>query len=379
MCLKLGAVELTLLAAMAGCSHTSPYFRSDIVPPVTSVSPHEAVRQRILLAGDAGDTKVSREALGVLTEWASDIPDRTLVVFLGDNIYPAGMPAQEHPTRAAAEESLDAQLAVITSSGARGFFISGNHDWADDGEGGLDAVRRQEEYVNAALGCDGNFLPAGGCGIPAKIELNGVRVVALNTAWWLHSEGLARQADPQAEKTRVIEAIESTLTGVEGLDVVVVSHHPLASHGTHGGFYDWKDHLFPSTHLVEGLWIPTPVIGSLYPLLRSLVFNRQTLAGTEYTDMRMHLTKALATNPPLVYAAGHDHGLQVLEGGSAAEYYLVSALGLDVGASMGHGKDTLFAHLHAGFMVLDFMESGTVLLRVVEQREEEVAFSMWMK
>ena len=296
------------------------------------------------------------------------------MVFLGDNIYPAGMPPKGNRKRKEAEQRLSAQLAVITESGARGFFLSGNHDWADDGKGGLQAVNRQEEYVNEVLGRDDGFLPKGGLPGPVKLDLDGVRVVVLNTAWWLHEEGAAASPDPQKEKDSVVERLKRLLDDAGDRHVIVVGHHPLASHGTHGGFYDWKDHLFPSTHLVEGLWIPTPILGSLYPLLRAHVFNRQSLAGSAYKDMRKRLTAALSTNRPLIYAAGHDHGLQVLEGGRAAKYFLVSALGLDVGASLGHGEDSLFAHLHPGFMAVDLMKDGKVLLRVVEPQEKGVVF-----
>ncbi len=37
---------------------------------------------------------------------------------------------------------------------------------------------------------------------------------------------------------------------------------------------------------------------------------------------------------------------------------------------MSHGKDTLFAHEHLGYMAVDFVEDGRVLLRVVEPTEE---------
>ena len=57
------------------------------------------VGYRILLIGDAGDS-VEREngnldkapVLGALKYFAGFIPDRTAVVFLGDNIYPGGLP-----------------------------------------------------------------------------------------------------------------------------------------------------------------------------------------------------------------------------------------------------------------------------------------------
>lgn len=373
------AAMFVLLLAAAGCSHMTPYYRSDVTPLANVTAADAEVLHRVLLVGDAGDTEADSSVFASLGRWAGQMPERTLIIFLGDNIYPAGMPEEGHPDRKDAEQRLSPQLAAIKESGPRGLFLSGNHDWGDDRQGGLRAVRRQEEYVNAALGGEGNFLPRGGSAGPVKLDFNGVRIIVLNTAWWLHEEGAAAASDPAREKDLMVEGLQRLLAGADGRDVLVAAHHPLASHGTQGGFYDWKDHIFPSTHLARGLSIPTPILGSLYPLLRSLVYNKQTLAGTEYKEMRKRLTAALSTNRPLVYAAGHDHGLQVLAGGAAAEYMLVSALGLDVGASLGHGDETLFAHLHPGFMAVDFMAGGKVLLRVIEPGDDGVVFSKWIK
>ena len=376
--MRVAGSGLLLVVALAGCSHTTAYCRPGIPQPREISVAHGDVRQRIVLIGDAGDTETDSATFARLRKWAGEMPTKTMLVFLGDNIYPAGMPKQSDPSRKDAEQRLSAQLAVVKDSGARAFFLSGNHDWANDGKGGLEAVRRQGDYVNRALSGEGHFLPCAGSPGPVKVDLDGVRIVVLNTAWWLHEEGAAASSDPEEAKRAVTEGLKELVNAAGNRHVVVVAHHPLVSHGTQGGFYDWKDHLFPSVHLAKWLWIPTPVLGSLYPLLRAHVYNKQTLGGPDYRNMRKRLTEALSKNRPLIYAAGHDHGLQVLEGGDAAEYMLVSAIGLDVGASLSHGKDTLFAHLHPGFMVVDFLEDGRALLRVVEPGEKAVVFAKWL-
>ena len=365
--------------ASGGCSHTTPYYRADALPLPAADPADRLVRCRLVLVGDAGDTAVSSPVMAGLTRWAGRLPEKTLLVFLGDNIYPAGLPAKGDPGRSRAEMNLGKQLAAIKESGARGLFLSGNHDWADDSAGGLEAVKRQEAYVNAALSGSGHFLPEGGAPGPVELDFHGLRVLVVGTSWWLHREGAVAEADPQAAKDAFVHRLKERLRAAGDRDVVVLAHHPLASHGTHGGFYDWKDHIFPSTHLAKWLWIPTPGLGSLYPLLRSRVYNRQTLDGTEYKDMRKRLTEALSVNRPLVFAAGHDHGLQVLAGGEAADVLLVSALGFDIGSALGHGSDTLFAHLHPGFMTLDVLTDGRVLLRVIEPGETEVVFAKWLR
>ncbi len=377
--LPAAASALWLMLALAGCSHTRPYYRPGLGPPADIPVPSQHVAQRILLVGDAGDTATDSATFLLLRQWAGEIPQRTVIVFLGDNIYPAGMPGRDHPKRKDAEQRLSAQLDVVKEAETRAFFLSGNHDWANGKEGGRQAVARQEEYVRRMLPRRAEFLPGNCVPGPASVDLDGVRIVALNTAWWLHPEGAAAGADPQQAKDAMIDRLEALLASAGKRHLMVVAHHPLASHGTQGGFYDWQDHVFPSRHLARWLWIPTPGLGSLYPLLRSTAYNKQTLNGRAYKEMRRQLTDALSQHRPLVYAAGHDHSLQVLEGGRAAQYFLVSALGLDVGASLGHGRDTLFAHLHPGFMAVDFTKSGGALLRVIEPGDKQVVFALWLK
>ena len=97
------------------------------------------------------------------------------------------------------------------------------------------------------------------------------------------------------------------------------------------------------------------------PLIRwHLVRNEQDLIGSSNRAMRASLEKALASRAngksPLIYAAGHDHSLQIMRG-TVADYLLVSGLGSQSNAiAVDHGDDTVFAHEHPGFVALDFTD-----------------------
>lgn len=377
---------LFLILINAGCSHTTPYYGPEVSCSAQAVNMDHAVRYRILLIGDAGSPARENEEpiLKTLREWAQAMPHRTLVVFLGDNILDNGMPpvadAQE---RKDAERRLAAQLNVLTGSGARGLFIPGNHDWANGGTDGQDAVHRQGQSVNQALPGDDNFLPTGGCPGPSvqtEAEQHGVRLIVLDTHWWLHREGKPISPCGISDENDVIHQLEDLLSTARGRHVLVVAHHPLSTHGPHGGFFDWKDHLFPTTHLAGWLWLPTPILGSLYPLGRRYLFQfQQDLVGSDNRYMAGRLKDALKKVKPLIYASGHEHSLQVLKGGVVADYFLVSGAGSSEKITpVGHGDHTLFAHSHAGLMAVDFMEDERVLLRVIEPGEKRPVFLMWL-
>src|SRR5213075_968007 len=73
---------------------------------------------------------------------------------------------------------------------------------------------------------------------------------------------------------------------------------------------------------------------------------------------------------PLVYAAGHEHSLQVFEGERGPRYLVVSGLGSHEKAMpVGRAWNSLFAHSNSetpGFVTLDVLRDGRVRLGVVE-------------
>ena len=71
---------------------------------------------------------------------ASSNPARSLILYLGDNAYPQGLPEKDAPGRAAAELRLNTQVDAARASGAATIFIPGNHDWAEMRSEGWDQV-----------------------------------------------------------------------------------------------------------------------------------------------------------------------------------------------------------------------------------------------
>jgi hypothetical protein len=85
------------VATLCSCSHFSPYYRDDRPRLVAAVDDSE-VDHRLLLVGDAGEPSFYGEpTLRLLRHRAGLLPERTSVVFLGDNIYERGMPDPIEP------------------------------------------------------------------------------------------------------------------------------------------------------------------------------------------------------------------------------------------------------------------------------------------
>ena len=66
---------------------------------------------------------------------ASMLPEQTIVIALGDNIYYEGFPRKEAGQQEWTDDQLesisylDAQLKVAEVSGASLYLVPGNHDW----------------------------------------------------------------------------------------------------------------------------------------------------------------------------------------------------------------------------------------------------------
>lgn len=336
--------------------------------PVLAPEPLGEVQTTVLLIGDAGapgrHTRGGTEpVLRALSREASVRPERTIVVFLGDNVYDDGVPPEEGGEgRARADTILRRQVTAEDSlpAGVRRIFVPGNHDWNDHGgkqdSRGADRVRAQRAVLRRLAG-DGSatLSPPPACPGPEVHDVGPrLRLVTLDSEWWLQpAAGAAActESGVPRDSAMSVEALRLATTGAGERHVVVVAHHPLLTGGEHGG------------HCAHRL--------SFCSIVRWFVDDdRQDTPSRENARMRDAITAALRDQPPLLYAAGHDHALQVLRGtgGSApaARYLAVSGAGI-FGNETGVKclKESLAAISAPGFMRLDVLADGSARLTVV--------------
>ena len=159
-----------------------------------------------------------------------------------------------------------------------------------------------------------DFLPRDGCPGPAVRELlrpgeameRGIAIVAIDWLPWF-SEVHDSSRCPDGEFGQRIDDVFASL---ENHHVIVASHYPLRSAG------DRAD-------LGRGMFID--ILVNLYHLFKPR--SELNLFHPEYVVHAEQVETALARHRPLVYAAGHDHSLQVFEGDEAARMHIVSGAG----------------------------------------------------
>ena len=397
---------------VAGCAYYAPFIAepTDSKPPAAT-----AIDHRLILIGDAGDPDPDGEpTLHALEQQVKLMPARTTVVYLGDNVYETGMPEPTPMEGTVTEEILDeallnmyssrrdserrvkAQVKAVDVRGARGIFIPGNHDWDQFGIGGWTRIRELGRYIgdlSRLTTARIELLPTGGCPGPVTVDLGRhARLIILDTQWFLEQgEKPAPENNPTAcpyvTEDSVLGALKTALRDAARADrnAIVAGHHPLESRGSHGGYVAPRVHLFPFVMFGSYVptvahWIPVPVMGTIMGQGRAWFSpNAQDMSSPFYEHMRSRLVDAMEElahegAAPLVYAAGHEHSLQVFEGERGPRYTVVSGLGSHAKAlPVGRAWNSLFAHSSSetpGFVTLDVMRDGRVRLAVVEATRE---------
>jgi hypothetical protein len=373
-----GALLAALLAACAR-PHVHAPSAPRALPAVVADEPWEST---LLLIGDAGapGERVGGGPDPVLRAAARELRQATgarAVVFLGDNIYHDGYPPvtvrrepasdEERRARTILERQarLDAPADAPIEATIPRWFVPGNHDWNDASVWNAlvgaprDGARRaaaQDAYLRTLGAVDGaevRTLPAGGCPGPEVRDVGSrLRVIAVDTEWWLQDRraGDAAACGGVADRDASVRALRAAIAGAGERRVIVVGHHPLATAGPHGA------------HCAGGV---ACALARPFRLAGSHLTGRQDLSNRPNVAMRRALESALRERPPLAYAAGHEHALQVFRGG-AADWYLVSGSGNHAHTErVGCRRASTLALAAGGFMRLDATTDGRVRLTVL--------------
>lgn len=289
----------------------------------------------VYLIGDAGLKSVKNASYKKLLQQQVNDSVPSAIVFLGDNIYPKGMPPAGNRKRAEAEEILQASIDLVPGFKGPMIFVPGNHDWKRGRPDGINFIHYQQAWLDSLHRDNIKLLPQNGCPGPVEIPLSDkVVLIVIDTQWWLQPwekpEGETSLCDCKTQADLIVQ-LDDALRRNQHKRVIVAAHHPVITYGEHGGVYSLKDHIFPFTDLNKKLYIPLPVVGSLYPLYRKIFGSIQDTSHPEYRKLRKQMMALLEQYPGVIYASGHDHSLQFIEKDNV--HYIISGGGSKSGTA----------------------------------------------
>ncbi|UZO79866.1 metallophosphoesterase [Aquimarina sp. ERC-38] len=354
---------------LSGCATFTPQYEEE---NFTKKDPGKIIDKRFYLIGDAGGALKKKptpglEVLRQLIDTASTKQD--YLIFLGDNIYPAGMPKKNSARRKKAEFKIDAQIQAASNFEGKTIFIPGNHDWYSNGVVGLDRERR---YVEKKLKDKKSFWPSNGCPIKSLEVEENIQLILLDTQWYLANWNKNPTINDECSiKTRekFFTEIQGELKKNNGKYVVLAMHHPMFTNGPHGGKFHFKNHIFPSKKR-----IPLPILGSLATqLLTQGGMSPQDRFNQRYNELMKRLETMVRDNDRIVLASGHEHSLQYIDDNGLKQ--IVSGAGSKQ-SQASLGSNGLFSYPKQGVAVLDIFKDGSSNVRYFgfEKKKAKLVF-----
>lgn len=355
----------------SSCATFAPQFKDNWKNP--TYPSHKEVEKTFYLVGDAGLSPMGGMS-NSLTAFQNYLKDEKVTgnytLFLGDNIYPAGMDPEGHPRRKQSENMIDAQFKAVKDYNGHTIFIPGNHEWYN---GGVEGVAREEEYIKSLFSDPNVFKPSGGCGLESISVSEDIELIIIDTQWmledWNKHPTINENCDIKTREKFLLK-LKMELEKNQNKTVVFAMHHPMYSNGNHGGYFALAKHLYPFQQK-----IPMPILASLVVQIRSQGgVSVQDRYNELYNDFMNRLQEMARSNKRLVFVSGHDHNLQYIEKDGFRQ--IVSGAGSKESYA-ATGDDGFFSTGEQGFAVLDVFKDGSSWVRYFianEKQEPELIF-----
>ena len=371
---------LSIILSLHSCATYRVKFKHEYIPG-TQISDASKAKFVVYLIGDAGNAPENQTTteLAFLKLELEKEEENSAIVWLGDNIYPVGMPDTDHPDYGLSKHRLIKQLECHDAYNGKTYFIPGNHDWYASG---VDGILRQEKIVENYLQSRSKtaskfqsnyFFPDNACGDIHSIALNDdIILILMDSNWYLQKDRSVFNNCSYSESAQFLENLKSEIRMHKGKQLIVCLHHPPYSYGPHGSHFSFKDYVFPITQIKSSLWIPMPFSGIVFNQMRGF-FTEQDTKNVKYRLLREVLDEELKQFKNPIIASGHEHNLQLIVKDSI--HYIVSGAGSKANP-VALGKYSEFAIGKKGYVKLYFFENKyTIEYIIPSNSNQQVIYS----
>jgi len=324
------------------------------------------VSHTLFLIGDAGISKNEKgnKTLHSFKNKLDKADENSTAIFLGDNIYPAGLPDEKDSKEkyAVAKSYLDAQIETLEDFKGRPIFIPGNHDWYSEG---LKGLSRQEKYLKKKLKQKNSFLPKNGCPITEEKVNDKLTIIVIDTEWYLTNWNKHPTMNDNCEiksRAKFWEEVESVIKKNRNKTTVIALHHPMFTYGPHGGQFSLKQQFFQGHYK-----FPLPVLGTFINVLRKTSgASPADVQNKRYTDFKNRMITLAQYSEKVIFVSGHEHTLQYIKENNTPQ--IISGAGAKQGAArVINGSQ--FSTGEQGYAALDVYEDGSSQVRYYGARE----------
>ena len=321
---------------------------------------NEGIDQVVYLIGNTSTSAINEAQLASLQEQLSLEKNPFTLLHLGDIISPGQADNWE--------SELDHIFSLVEGrENSQVIFTPGDKDWDNSERDGLKMVRKLEEQVELMQKGSNIFLPSQGCPGPEVVDLSPrLRLIVINTHWWLHPFDIPEAPDADCKnltKEEFMESLEETIEESVGRNILIIGHHPVVSSGVYGGHMTFQTHLFPFADALPGNRIPVPVLGSFHAAYRQNVGTVRDMANENYQDFIDHMSDVFSRHPGLIYASAHDYNLQLLE---YQEGYQVISGSINENERTGNAPGKVYSSSRNGYTKMEFYNSGKIQIGFYE-------------
>lgn len=302
---------------------------------------------QVFLIGDAGNAEEiqAQHTLNFLKNKIDSAGKNSMLIFLGDNIYPLGMPKENDKEYSLAKQKMENQLAITKNFKGKTLVIPGNHDWYH----GLDGLKAQEEFVKSYLNDKKAFLPKNSCPIDDINLTKDIKLIVVDSEWalinWDKYPGINKGCDIKTREDLYTE-FKDLIIKNQDKRIIVALHHPVISSGVHAGFNAAKSHLSAFNGKV-----PVPGVATVLTTLRSSSgASMEDLSNRHYTDFTNRIKSIIQDKENVILVSGHDHNLQYHEDRNIRQIISGAGSKTDPATIV---KKTDFSYGGSGFAVLN--------------------------
>ncbi len=302
---------------------------------------------KIFLVGDAGnaDEIQAQHTLNFVKNKLDSANENSMLIFLGDNIYPLGMPKEDDKEYPLAKEKLENQLKITENFKGKTLVIPGNHDWYH----GVDGLKAQEKFVKNYFNNNKAFLPKGSCPIDDINLTKDIKLIAVDSEWalinWDKYDGINKNCEIKT-RDAFFEEFKDLIIKNQDKRIIVAVHHPVISSGVHAGFNSFRSYLS-----AFGGKVPIPIIATMFNILRSSSgASMEDINNNHYADFANRIKSILQDRNNVILVSGHDHNLQYHEDRNIKQ--IISGAGSKTDPSTIVEK-TDFSYGNSGFAILN--------------------------